>query len=187
MTASATAASAPALARAVPGRFGVVLLAAGAFVLLAAAGWVFPRWLTFPLTLDAGNGLVSLGIVALMRGGVVPFGQGMVFAAGGYTAALVYNKLGFTDAHQGDDAERDQAVARGHRQQEGEPARKDVAGGREQHESACGEQDHPEATGRCARQGRRRCCGRARRHALRSSSPGCAGTVPRAGTSGPPP
>src|SRR6188472_2325555 len=35
---------------------------------------------------------------ALMRGGVVPFGQGMVFAAGGYTAALVYNKLGFTDA-----------------------------------------------------------------------------------------
>ncbi len=36
----------------------------------------------------AGNGLVSLGIVALMRGGVVPFGQGMVFAAGGYAAAL---------------------------------------------------------------------------------------------------
>ena len=33
-----------------------------------------------------------------MRGGVVPFGQGMVFAVGGYTAALVYNKLGFTDA-----------------------------------------------------------------------------------------
>jgi len=76
----------------------VVLLAAGAFVLLAAAGWVFPRWLTFLLTMAAGNGLVSLGIVALMRGGVVPFGQGMVFAAGGYTAALVYNKLGFTDA-----------------------------------------------------------------------------------------
>ena len=33
-----------------------------------------------------------------MRGGVVPFGQGMVFAAGGYAAALLYNKLGFTDA-----------------------------------------------------------------------------------------
>ena len=76
----------------------MVLLAAGAFVLLAAAGWVFPRWLTFLLTMAAGNGLVSLGIVALMRGGVVPFGQGMVFAAGGYTAALLYNKLGFTDA-----------------------------------------------------------------------------------------
>src|SRR5207342_919398 len=50
------------------------------------------------VTMAAGHGLVSLGIVALMRGGVVPFGQGMVFAAGGYTSALVYNKLGFTDA-----------------------------------------------------------------------------------------
>ena len=32
--------------------------------MLAAAGWVFPRWLTFLLTMAAGNGLVSLGIVA---------------------------------------------------------------------------------------------------------------------------
>jgi len=81
-------------------RGGVRLFAValGAFVLLAACGWVFPRWLTFLLTMAAGNGLVSLGIVGLMRGGVVPFGQGMVFAAGGYAAALLYNKLGFTDA-----------------------------------------------------------------------------------------
>jgi len=98
MTASTTAASVPGLKRPAPRRFGVVLLAAGAFVLLAAAGWVFPRWLTFLLTMAAGHGLVSLGIVALMRGGAVPFGPGMVFAAGGYTAALLYNKLGFTDA-----------------------------------------------------------------------------------------
>lgn len=70
----------------------------GAFVLLAAIGWVAPKWLTFLVTMAAANGLVSLGIQALMRGGVVPFGQGMVFAIGGYTAALLYNKLGFTDA-----------------------------------------------------------------------------------------
>jgi branched-chain amino acid transport system permease protein len=69
-----------------------------AFALLATAGWVAPKWLTFLVTMAAGNGLVSLGIVALMRGGVVPFGQGMVFAIGGYTAALLFNKLGFTDA-----------------------------------------------------------------------------------------
>jgi branched-chain amino acid transport system permease protein len=68
------------------------------FIVLAVAGWFSPRWLTFLVTMAAGNGLVSLGIVGLMRGGVVPFGQGMVFAAGGYAAALVYNKLGFTDA-----------------------------------------------------------------------------------------
>ncbi|MEO5845487.1 MAG: branched-chain amino acid ABC transporter permease [Caldimonas sp.] len=98
MTASATVPSAPAASRFTPGRIGLAALAAGAFVALAAAGLVFPRWLTFLLTMAAGNGLVSLGIVALMRGGVVPFGQGMVFAAGGYAAALLYNKLGFTDA-----------------------------------------------------------------------------------------
>ena len=74
------------------------LLALAVFVVLAVAGLFSPKWLTFLITMAAGNGLVSLGIVALMRGGVVPFGQGMVFAAGGYTAALVYNKLGFTDA-----------------------------------------------------------------------------------------
>ena len=75
-----------------------ILTALAVFVLLAVAGWFAPKWLTFLITMAAGNGLVSLGIVCLMRGGVVPFGQGMVFAAGGYTAALAYNKLGFTDA-----------------------------------------------------------------------------------------
>ena len=73
-------------------------LGLGAFALLAVAGWFSPRWLTFLVTMSAANGLVSLGIVCLMRGGVVPFGQGMLFAAGGYTAALAYNKLGFSDA-----------------------------------------------------------------------------------------
>jgi len=72
--------------------------ALGVFALLAVLGWFLPKWLVFLLTMAAGNGLVSLGIVALMRGGVVPFGQGMVFAAGGYAAALIYNRLGFTDA-----------------------------------------------------------------------------------------
>ena len=75
----------------------LALAGVAAFAALAVAGWFSPRWLTFLVTMAAANGLVSLGIVALMRGGVVPFGQGMMFAAGGYTAALAYNKLGFTD------------------------------------------------------------------------------------------
>jgi branched-chain amino acid transport system permease protein len=81
-----------------PGFAGTAALAAAAFSGLALAGWFCPRWLTFLLTMAAGNGLVSLGIAGLMRGGVVSFGQGLVFATGAYTAALVYNRLGFTDA-----------------------------------------------------------------------------------------
>lgn len=57
-----------------------------------------PKWLTFLMTMAAAQGLVSLGIVLLMRGGVVSFGQGMVFALGGYAAGLAYSRLGFTDA-----------------------------------------------------------------------------------------
>ncbi len=76
------------------------ILSAGllCIVLLLAAGTMMPKWLTFLLTIAAANGLVSLGIVLLMRSGVVSFGQGMVFAAGGYAAALAFGKLGITDA-----------------------------------------------------------------------------------------
>jgi branched-chain amino acid transport system permease protein len=65
---------------------------------LLAAGLFLPKWLLFTCTMAAANGVVSLGIVLLMRGGVVSFGQGLVFAAGGYAAALLSNKLGVSDA-----------------------------------------------------------------------------------------
>lgn len=66
--------------------------------LLLALGAALPRWLLFLCTMSAANGIVSLGIVLLMRGGVVSFGQGLVFAGGGYAVALMANKLGVTDA-----------------------------------------------------------------------------------------
>ncbi len=72
-----------------------------ALVLLAAlllAGYVSPKWLLSLGTISLSNGLVSLGIMVMMRSGVVPFGQGLVFAAGGYAAALAFNKLGISDA-----------------------------------------------------------------------------------------
>ncbi len=75
------------------------LLAGVAFTAaLLVAGLFMPKWLTFLITMAASHGLVSLGIVLLMRGGVVSFGQGLVFAAGAYAAALGFNKLGITDA-----------------------------------------------------------------------------------------
>jgi branched-chain amino acid transport system permease protein len=75
-----------------------VIWAVGICVVLSLAGMFMPKWLTFLITMAAANGLVSLGIVVLMRGGVVSFGQGMVFAIGGYAAALLSNKMGVTDA-----------------------------------------------------------------------------------------
>jgi ABC-type branched-subunit amino acid transport system permease subunit len=94
----AAATAAPARDRTVGAGWRHLAGALVAFVLLAGVGAVAPKWLTFLLTMAAGNGLVSLGIVCLMRGGVVPFGQGMVFAIGGYAAGMIYSRLGFTDA-----------------------------------------------------------------------------------------
>lgn len=98
MSAILPSSSTPGRLGAAPSRWRIVLLGLGCCVALAVAGLVMPKWLTFLITMAAANGLVSLGIVVLMRGGVVPFGQGMVFAIGGYTAALAFNKLGVTDA-----------------------------------------------------------------------------------------
>jgi ABC-type branched-subunit amino acid transport system permease subunit len=75
----------------------VALASAGALALLLLAGFLVPRWLVSLATMALANGLVSMGIVVMMRSGVVPFGQGLVFAAGGYAAALAFNKLGITD------------------------------------------------------------------------------------------
>jgi ABC-type branched-subunit amino acid transport system permease subunit len=74
-----------------------VVLGLAAIVALAAASLVMPRWLLFLSTMAISHGVVTLGIVLLMRGGVVSFGQGLVFAAGGYAAALASNRLGITD------------------------------------------------------------------------------------------
>ena len=72
---------------------GVALTAA-----LLVAGLFLPKWLTFLVTMAAARGLVSLGIVVMMRGGVVSFGQGLVFAAGAYAAALAFRRFGISDA-----------------------------------------------------------------------------------------
>jgi branched-chain amino acid transport system permease protein len=69
-----------------------------AVIALLLAGLAAPNWLLSLGTLSAASGLVSLGVVLMMRGGVVSFGQGLVFAGGGYAAALLANKFGVSDA-----------------------------------------------------------------------------------------
>lgn len=74
-----------------------LLLAAIALVGLVGAGFLLPNWAMFLFTLALAKGLVALGIVGLMRGGLVSFGQGLYFCIGAYTATLLASALGTTD------------------------------------------------------------------------------------------
>jgi ABC-type branched-subunit amino acid transport system permease subunit len=75
-----------------------VVIGIAAIAALGVLSLFVPRWLLFLASMAASHGVVTLGIVILMRGGVVSFGQGLVFAAGGYTAALMSAHLGISDA-----------------------------------------------------------------------------------------
>ncbi len=69
-----------------------------ALALLIGAGLVMPAWLLFTVTKAIGYGLVALGIITLMRGGIVSFGQGLVYCVGAYASGLLAVQGGITDA-----------------------------------------------------------------------------------------
>ena len=66
--------------------------------LLLAGAPLAPQWLVFLLALSLAKGLVVLGLVLLMRTGLVSFGQGLYFGLGAYSAALLANRAGLGDA-----------------------------------------------------------------------------------------
>jgi branched-chain amino acid transport system permease protein len=68
-----------------------------AAVILVIGGLVLPNWLLFTLTRAMAFGLVALGIVTLMRGGLVSFGQGLVYCLGAYASGLLALHLGITE------------------------------------------------------------------------------------------
>ncbi len=75
------------------------LVVAGVLVaVFLGLGLVLPDWIVFQLGLALSRGLVVLGVVLLMRGGLVSFGQALFFAAGAYGAGLAVNRLGIQDA-----------------------------------------------------------------------------------------
>lgn len=73
------------------------VLAAALIAALILLGLALPRWLLFLVTLAASHGIVSVGILITMRGGLISFGQGLVFAVGGYAVALSVTQLGISD------------------------------------------------------------------------------------------
>jgi branched-chain amino acid transport system permease protein len=67
-------------------------------VALLVAGPLMPSWLTFLFTVAFAKGLVVLGLMVMMRAGLVSFGQGLYYGLGAYAAGFATNFLGVTDA-----------------------------------------------------------------------------------------
>lgn len=78
-------------------RISLFMYAIVAFVVLAAGSVILPDWAMFLFAMALAKGLVCLGIVGMMRGGVVSFGQGLFYCLGAYTATLAANLLGVSD------------------------------------------------------------------------------------------
>jgi ABC-type branched-subunit amino acid transport system permease subunit len=64
----------------------------------AAAAPLLPRWAGFLVIIAIAKGLVALGLLLLMRIGLVSFGQGLYFAIGAYAAGMGANVLKLGDA-----------------------------------------------------------------------------------------
>ena len=75
----------------------VVLACLAALVLLIAIGVILPEWAMFLTTMAFAKGMVALGIVCMMRQGLVSFGQGLYFCIGAYVSGLMANGTGITD------------------------------------------------------------------------------------------
>lgn len=67
-------------------------------IAVAVAAQFSPNWLVFTLTLALSTGMVVMGVVMLMRAGLVSFGQGLFYCLGGYAVGLGGRFLGITDA-----------------------------------------------------------------------------------------
>ncbi|MGQ0544708.1 MAG: branched-chain amino acid ABC transporter permease [Betaproteobacteria bacterium] len=69
-----------------------------AMVVLLAAGPFLPDWLRFLGMVALANALVVLGVMLLMRAGLVSFGQGLYYCIGGYAAGVAGRYWGVSDA-----------------------------------------------------------------------------------------
>lgn len=70
---------------------GAILLA------VAALGPFLPKWALFLLTIAVAKGLVALGLMLLLRAGLVSFGQALYYCLGAYTACGIGRYFGSSD------------------------------------------------------------------------------------------
>jgi len=65
------------------------LILGAILALLVAAGPFLPQWALFILTLGFARGLVALGLMLLLRAGLVSFGQALYYCLGAYAAGAL--------------------------------------------------------------------------------------------------
>lgn len=76
-------------------RDDAVILIAG--LLVAGSGFLLPDWIRFSIQMSLGIGLATLGVVLLMRCGLLSLGQGLFYCIGGYAIAFTQKYAGTTD------------------------------------------------------------------------------------------
>ncbi len=69
----------------------------GFFVVFMILGLLLPEWMRYILTVALCKSFVVLGIVLLMRNGLVSFGHALYFAFSAYSIAFASRLLGITD------------------------------------------------------------------------------------------
>ena len=73
---------------------------AAALVVALGVAPLLPSWARFLVTVSLGKGLVVLGLLLLMRTGLVAFGQGLYYALGAYAAGLAADRSGMRACSQ---------------------------------------------------------------------------------------
>ena len=73
------------------------LLIVGVLVALLAGGPLLPQWAMFMATIAVANGLVALGLMLLLRAGLVSFGQALYYCLGAYAAGGIGRFFGVSD------------------------------------------------------------------------------------------
>ena len=66
-------------------------------VVLLAGGLFLPQWAMFIVTIAFAKGLVALGLMLLLRAGLVSFGQALYYCLGAYAAGALGRFFGVSD------------------------------------------------------------------------------------------
>lgn len=73
------------------------LVLAAVLLVILGAGPFMPQWAMFILTIAFAKGLVALGLMLLLRAGLISFGQALYYCLGAYAAGALGRFLGIGD------------------------------------------------------------------------------------------